>query len=57
MRTKEEYKEFLENADKAVFTLSKLKGDYDVIAALLSVIAGVIIGRAQYELEREDNNE
>lgn len=56
MRTKEEYKEFLENADKAVFFLSKQKGDFDVIAALLSVIAGVIIGCAQYELEKEDKN-
>lgn len=53
-KNKDEYKEYLENADKGIAILSKLKGDQDVIAALLSLIAGVMIRQAQYELEKEE---
>lgn len=53
-KNKDEYKEYLENADKGIAILSKLKGDQDVIAALLSLMAGVMIRQAQYELEKEE---
>lgn len=52
---KQEFREYLKQADISALSLSKFKGDADVIAALLSSIYILMIKQAQYELEKEES--
>lgn len=54
---KQELRDYLKQADISALSLSKMRGDADVIAALLSSIYILMIKQAQYELEKEESDE
>ena len=53
---KQEFRDYLKQANVEACYLSKMRGDADVISTLLSLIYTLMIYQAEHELEKEDNS-